>query len=214
MRHLAILGSNKRMHELFSAGFLVTSFSRSFGTFFDVNEIFTQGVEGAFDPSCFDFFLINIGLLQGCHIIDSDLDSALLSYQTNCLSIVRLVEELLRAKFDAKILIIGSESAEKGSYDTSYFLGKAALTAFVLERQVSSDQQLNIVSPSMIEDGGMTLMREDQWNVDRARQAHPKGALLTLKELCRACCVIFECPYICNENIRINGGKFARMQVL
>ena len=76
----------------------------------------------------------------------------------NLVSIIEISEIALKYNKKAKILIMGSESGLKGSFDIIYGLTKSGLHKYVEERKIQfKDQQLICLAPSTIIDGGITL---------------------------------------------------------
>lgn len=135
------------------------------------------------------------------------------SFMVNCTSIVLLCEYMLQRCNRVRLVVLGSESGEKGSYDTTYFLAKAALAAYVRERRVAKFQSINMISPSTVEDGGMTLRRNDKGRLAKKQREQPQNRFVRMEEI--AATVLFLVSdfgkSICNEEVRVNGGKFARM---
>lgn len=136
------------------------------------------------------------------------------SLKVNLLSVVRVAEIALEQNPLARIAVLGSESGLKGSYDIAYALSKAALHAYVTERQiVHPQQQLVAIAPSTISDTGMTLRRSDQDRAKQIMQTNPKGRGVTSREVAELLYfLLFEDEgYITNTVVHMNGGKFARM---
>ncbi|MGB2742318.1 MAG: SDR family NAD(P)-dependent oxidoreductase [Cognaticolwellia sp.] len=161
-----------------------------------------------------DYYIFTNGLLHSKRINEQSTREVLNSFSINLISIVRICDYVLDNNKKAKIIILGSESGKKGSYDTSYFLSKAALKKYVEERRLSSkEQQILMVSPSIIEDSGMTMRRCDVNNLDENRNNHPKGRFLATNEISSfiSYIIVSECDYLSNCEVEINGGKFARM---
>jgi NAD(P)-dependent dehydrogenase (short-subunit alcohol dehydrogenase family) len=132
----------------------------------------------------------------------------------NLLSIVEICEYIIEHKKNVKIIILGSESGLKGSFDKSYFLSKSALHHYVLEKKLKyKNQQLVCISPSTIGDSKMTLNRSDKKNLLLLRKEHPKRRFLKSSELANLIYkVLFEITdYISNTIIHVDGGKFSRM---
>ena len=162
-----------------------------------------------------DYYIISVGVLYPKRILEQSEEEINLSINVNLLSIVKICDYLLENNDKAKIIIVGSESGKKGSYDTTYFLTKAALSAYVKERKITSEnQQIVIVSPSVIQDAKMTTSREDHDNININRDAHPKKRLLNSVEVANVIFFLIESglDYITNTEIEVNGGKFARMK--
>jgi NAD(P)-dependent dehydrogenase (short-subunit alcohol dehydrogenase family) len=118
-------------------------------------------------------------------------------------------ERILSVNDRARICLIGSESGYAGSYDGTYAAAKRELHSYVETKRLrTKDQQLVCIAPSIIEDCGMTQRREDRENLERRRQAHPKGRFLWAYEVARLVhfCLYVDDGYLCNVTIRMNGG--------
>ncbi|MDD1827103.1 SDR family oxidoreductase [Photobacterium sp. ZSDE20] len=162
----------------------------------------------------YEYFVFNIGVLYPKRILEQNHDEIIHSLKLNLLYIVKCCEFIIENNDMAKIIIVGSESGKKGSYDTSYFLSKAALRAYVREKKLAhKEQQILLISPSVIEDAGMTLRRKDVSNLESNKLSHPKQRLLKSKEVASIISMIIQdkMDYISNTEIEVNGGKFARM---
>jgi NAD(P)-dependent dehydrogenase (short-subunit alcohol dehydrogenase family) len=196
----------KNRHTIVTAG-------RKADIVFDANIISIENISKVFS-SKFDVYVFNIGLLFPKKINEQDDDEVISSISINLLFIVRACEFILDSNEKARILIVGSESGKKGSYDTTYFLAKSALRSYVREKRLESfDQQLLLISPSLILDAGMTERREDIEGVKLLAAKHPKGRYLECAEVSRLIVVLIESvtDYLTNTEIELNGGKFSRM---
>lgn len=146
-------------------------------------------------------------LLKGEHEIHQQIN-------INLLSKIKICEISLKYNPKARIIIIGSESGIKGSYDIIYALSKASINKYVEERKIfKKEQQLVCVAPSTILDGKMTLRRKDKHNVRKSINNNPKKRGLYSKEISK---LIYDLSfsntdYITNTVINVNGGKFSRM---
>ncbi len=215
MNDIILIGnSSKLKNSLEELGHKIFSFGRLTKVQFDLNNNFETNFFDNIptDKSC---YVINVGLLNNLNINNYSEQKAWESINVNCIGIVRLCEYILTNNSSARIIIIGSESGKKGSYDTIYFLAKAALRAYVKERFLSSpDQQLLIISPSTIKDGSMTLKRKDKDRLKNYQKSHPKKRFLFMKELASYISSIFQIDssYLTNTEIELNGGKFSRMK--
>jgi len=215
VNEIVVVGSSSNLtNELIKIGHNIKAFGRNTKLKFDIRENFKKNAfkDIPIDSSC---YIINIGLLNSKNIIDYTEKEAWESMNVNCVGIIRLCEYILLNNSSARIIIIGSESGKKGSFDTIYFLGKAALRSYVKERYLkSSEQQLLIISPSTIKDGGMTERRKDLDRLQQYELAHPKKKFLEMKELAEIISFILETDssYLTNTEIELNGGKFARMK--
>jgi len=132
----------------------------------------------------------------------------------NLLSVIKVCEIALRYNKYVKIIILGSESGIKGSFDIIYALTKAAIHKYVEERKIKyPKQQLLCIAPSTIIDANMTVKRRDGHNVVRATKNNPKKRGVLSKEISNLIYSLFyeQTDYLSNIVIRVDGGKFARM---
>jgi NAD(P)-dependent dehydrogenase (short-subunit alcohol dehydrogenase family) len=135
--------------------------------------------------------------------------------KVNLLSVIKICEIALKFNKNVKIIVIGSESGFKGSYDISYALTKTSIHKYVEEKRISyPDQQLLCIAPSTIVDTGITLRRHDQNNVKRSIQDNPKKRGILSKEIAKLIFSLFfeQSNYLNNIVIRFDGGKFSRMK--
>ena len=218
MNSLIIIGASStisRELELnLRESFRITMAGRGENKFFDANEISNESIEELFDKQ-YDKYIFNIGIIYPKRILDQTTDEIISSANANLLFIVKACEHILETNPTASIFIIGSESGKKGSFDTTYFLTKAALRAYVKERAISHpNQSIVLFSPSTIVDAGMTTRRQDKNRLDEYQREHPKQRFLTSQEVSRCISAFLsdEFSYISNTEIEINGGKFSRMK--
>ena len=132
----------------------------------------------------------------------------------NLTSTIKICEIALNSNPKARIVILGSESGLKGSYDIIYALTKSSIHKYVEERKIKyKDQQLLCLAPSTISDGKMTLKRKDKKNVKNSININPKKRGIKSKEISIFIYkLLFEITdYVSNTTIHINGGKFSRM---
>jgi hypothetical protein len=161
-----------------------------------------------------DKYLITLGLLYSKKINNQSSVEILNSMVVNLLFPVKLVESILNVNPNANIVILGSESGSKGSFDTSYFLAKAALSKYIKEKRISyPEQQLVMIAPSVIIDTKMTQDRGDLKAVLSKCKELPKKRCLYVQEVAELIMYILfvDTGYINNEVINMNGGKFSRM---
>lgn len=158
-------------------------------------------------------YVINSGYLCGKKIVDLERSEIYKSADINLFNVVLVSEYILNNNTSARIIIIGSESGKKGSFDTVYFLSKCALRGYVRERKVGENQQIVLISPSTIEDSRMTQNRKDLDRLNSYKSSHPKKRFLYMEEMAKllASLLLEQTSYITNCEIEINGGKFARM---
>lgn len=163
-------------------------------------------------PTSYNKYLITIGHLMPKKIRQQTRSEILYSISVNLLFVVNVIEHILENNQNARIVVLGSESGKKGSYDTTYFLSKAALRQYVKERNLSfPNQQLVLISPSLIENTNMFYQINDD-RVSSNKKENPKNRLLEAEEVAKIIYfLLFEDNgYITNTEIEMNGGKFAR----
>ncbi len=162
---------------------------------------------------CDKIFLFHSILSNKKHLLKNDYEIQQ-QLNINLLSKVKICEISLKYNPKARIVIVGSESGLKGSYDIVYALSKSSINKYVEERQIlKKEQQLICVAPSTIIDGNMTLKRKDKHNVRKSIKNNPKKRGLFSKEVSK---LIYDISfnntdYLTNTVININGGKFSRM---
>jgi short-subunit dehydrogenase involved in D-alanine esterification of teichoic acids len=82
---------------------------------------------------------------------------------------VKICEVALQHNKKVKIIILGSESGIKGSFDIVYSLTKSAIHKYVEERKIKyPEQQLICLAPSTIIDSHMTIKRKDKRNIQKS----------------------------------------------
>ena len=132
----------------------------------------------------------------------------------NLISIIKICEIALRYNKKEKIIILGSESGVKGSFDIIYGLTKTAIHKYVEEKRIKyPDQQLLCIAPSTVTDTKMTLRRKDKKNVLKSINQNPKKRGIKAYEISNLIYNIFykTTDYITNVVIKVDGGKFSRM---
>jgi len=162
-------------------------------------------------PSDLDRYVLAAGVMYPRRLADQSFDETATSLAVNLTSVVRVCEHLLDANARARICLIGSESF-RGSYDTTYFVAKAGLNAYVERRRLCHPgQQLVIVSPTIIMDSGMTERRDDLDQVADRAQATPKHRFLYAAEVARLVHFVLweDDGMLTNTVVSMNGGVFA-----
>lgn len=162
----------------------------------------------------FDTIIFLHGKLLGKEHNDKTSEEILDQIKINLLSIIEICEFIIKKKKRIKIIILGSESGIKGSYDKAYFLSKSALHHYIKEKKIKySHQQIIGIAPSMIKDGNMTTKRKNKKEIISSKLTNPKKRLLTSKEIAKLIkYLVFDLSdYISNIVIGFDGGKFSRM---
>ena len=155
-----------------------------------------------------DRYLFCNGLLRPKRMEDQTQDERGEGWLVNFVSITTQCDWIIRANENARICVIGSESAYRDSFDGIYAVSKQAVHSYIEGKKLRSPgQQLVAISPGIIEDCGMTTRRLDTGNLDRRRAGHPKGRFLRAREVALlAHHLIYENEYISGTVIRMHGG--------
>lgn len=156
-----------------------------------------------------DKYLICAGYLCGKPILEQSGKELKKGWESNFLDIVVFCEKVLAVNHSARICIIGSESGYMGSFDMLYAGAKAALHLYIEKKQLKPNQQLVGIAPGIIEDAGMTTRRTDLDNLQKRRQAHPKGRFLLSVEVAKLAHYLLseEAEYISNTVVQVHGGR-------
>ena len=158
-------------------------------------------------PLTAERYLFCQGLLRPKKMQDQTEAERTLGFEVNLDSIVRACDAVLAVNDTARICIIGSESAYRGSFDDVYAVSKMLIHSYVERKPLKPGQQIVAISPGIIEDAGMTLRRKDQDALAFRRAAHPMKRFLMSREVAElAHHLLFHQPYIRNSVIRMNGG--------
>ncbi len=153
-------------------------------------------------------YLICQGILYGKKRITMSCEEIFNTYQVNCHQMVDMCEKILENNDRARICVMGSESGFSGSYDECYADAKSILHHYVETRIIKSEQQLVCVAPTIIEDSGMTIRRNDFANLNNKRNNHPKGRFLSSREVAKMIhFLLYEDEgYTTGTTIRMHGG--------
>jgi len=153
-------------------------------------------------------YLFCQGLLRPKRMQDQTEEERAEGFEVNLDSIVRACDAVLATNATARICIIGSESAYKGSFDDVYAICKMLIHSYVERKKLAPGQQIVAISPGIIEDAGMTTRRTDQDTLNFRRAMHPMGRFLQSREVAElAHHLLFHQPYIRNTVIRVHGGQ-------
>jgi len=161
-------------------------------------------------PVDLDRYVLAAGLLLPKRISDQSFAESARSLAINLTSTVRICEHLLTGNPRARIAVLGSESF-RGSFDTTYFLAKAGVNAYVQQRRLPHPgQQLVVVSPTIILDSGMTRRRHDPDRVAERAARAPKHRFLRAAEVSRLLHYVLYVDegMLTNTVVSLNGGEF------
>lgn len=152
--------------------------------------------------------LVTSGWIAGEEIGRQTDEGLELAWQANFMQPVFDCEAALEHP-QARVVVIGSESAFSGSHDLAYASAKAALSRYVESRPLHSpEQQLICIAPSIVGDAGMTLRRDDQDALRLRAAAHPKRRFVTALEVASLAYFLLylDRGYISGVTIRMHGG--------
>lgn len=160
-------------------------------------------------------YLFCAGLIRQKRIAEQSEAEIAETMNVNAISVIRECDRLLAVNPRARICVIGSESAFKGSFDGAYAAAKAALHRYVETKRLQSpDQQLVCVAPTCIVNTGMNRQRNADGvaALEARRITHPKQRWLQPIEVARMVhfLLCIDHGYTTNVVIRMNGGEHAR----
>jgi len=168
----------------------------------------TYGTTETLPLDCGVYFLA-AGVLVGKNMLDITEAEAMETMQVNFIAVAKFCERVFAVNDKAKICIIGSESANAGSYDTMYATSKDALHFYVERTKLrTKEQHLVCVAPTIIEDSNMTQRRSD---LDSVRERGRKRRLerwIESEEVARIAHFALNEPALANTVIRVTGGNW------
>lgn len=131
-----------------------------------------------------------------------------LSWDVNAGMVIEQCNLIFAVNPEARVLVMGSESAYSWSYDDCYAMAKAGLHRYVETKKLKPQQQLVCVAPTIIGDSRMTFARADKENLARRAADHPKRRFVTLEEVCGMIhhLLYVDEGYTTGTVIRMNGG--------
>ena len=160
------------------------------------------------EPPVCDRYLFCAGSLRPKTLLQHDPSEIEESLRVNLIRPMQLCDSILDANDKARICVVGSESGFSWSYDGVYAASKAALHRYVETKKLRPGQQLVCVAPSIVENCGMTLRRQDVENLERRRAEHPKRRFIRAVEISRLIHFLLYVDegYISGQVMRVNGG--------
>ena len=213
-KEICLIGTNNLFSsQLENRGYKVNQFGRNTKISIDFNsELVKNEIKEIIDSQNTDKFIILSGFLQSKKISEQSREEIIRSFFINSIGPTLFAEYLFDKKNNARLIIIGSESGFKGSYDLTYALGKSSLKMYVKQKKIKINQQLLLLSPSTISDFGMTFRRNDKERLESYKENHPKKRFLSSDELSELIINLFSATnYLTNEEIKLHGGKFSLM---
>ena len=155
-----------------------------------------------------DKFIFCAGILYSKNIFDQSKNEIIKSLSINLINTIIACDIILTSNHNARIIIIGSESANYGSYDMTYACAKAGIECYVKTKKLKPNQQLLCISTHIIIDAGMTTRRKDLKTVYRRAEKHPKLRWITAMEVAKTIYhyLYVDEGYTTGQIIRMNGG--------
>lgn len=156
-----------------------------------------------------DEYLLCAGVLHGKTIREMDEVDLTETFQVNFSDIAKFCDTLFKVNETARVCVIGSESGVKGSFDMAYAGAKAALHLYVETKRLSTkDQHLVAVSPTIIQDAGMTTRRDDREDVILRGKSRRMQRWLKASEVARVAHFALQEGALSNTVIHITGGNW------
>jgi NAD(P)-dependent dehydrogenase (short-subunit alcohol dehydrogenase family) len=156
-----------------------------------------------------DRYLICSGVLHGEPVAVMDEAALDETFKVNFSDVVKFCDVLFEVNAYAKVCVIGSESAVKGSFDMAYAGAKAALHLYVESKRLRTEHQhLVCVSPTIIEDSGMTTRRHDLSDVLLRGEKRRMKRWLQAEEVARVAHFALNERALSNTVIHITGGNW------
>jgi NAD(P)-dependent dehydrogenase (short-subunit alcohol dehydrogenase family) len=133
-----------------------------------------------------DAYLICTGYLAGKTISTIGPGDAAMTWRLNYVDVARFCDQVLAANPRARICVLGSESAFKGSYDMAYAGAKAALHTYVETKTLTQPRQMLVaLAPHIVWDSNMTQARADLGDLKARGTDQRMGRWLTAAEIAR-----------------------------
>lgn len=157
-----------------------------------------------------DYLFLNHGLLVGKQLNGMTATEIQETLFCNMISYLMVIESLTSLD-NLRTVVMSSISGKKGSYDTLYAGTKAAtdLTIKAITTRLPASSRLNAISPGIISDAKMTMVRTDQDILEEKKNITPTKLFTTSTEVAKAAhYLLFETDNINGENLNLNGGLF------
>lgn len=175
---------------------------------FDKNQIIHHAGIGSINSNC-DSYILCSGRLFGQKIGDMTESEKWYSWSVNFTDVAVFCDHLFEVNKYARVVVIGSESGFKGSYDMAYAGAKAALHLYVESKRLEHPgQHLVCVAPTIIEDARMTLIRRDLDATLKRGKERRLGRWLQSKEVARIAYFALNQSALCNTVIKATGGNW------
>lgn len=154
------------------------------------------------------YLFLNHGVLPGKKLLkykSTEIESA--NY-CNLVSIAMILEQISTMK-NLKTVVTSSISGKLGSFDTLYAAQKAGIDLMIkyFSKSIPSSSRLNAISPGIIHDANMTLVRKDKEILKQKLNLTPTKIFTSSYDVSQMVnYLMFKAENINGENININGG--------
>ena len=157
-------------------------------------------------------YLFCVGLLRQKRRHEQTKEEQDDGFRVNLWQVTDECERLFSANDRARVCVIGSESAYRGSFDETYGMAKLRLHEYVERKALKAGQQLVCVSPSIVLNTGMTNARNAGGlaAMEDRRKRHPQRRWLQPMEVARMVHFLLceDKGYTTNTVIRMHGGEY------
>lgn len=155
-----------------------------------------------------NYLFICHGVLQGKKLSKYSKKNITDTVNINLISKIRIIEEVANIK-NLNTVVISSISGRDGSFDNLYAATQAGINVIAksIIKKIHKSSRLNIVSPGIVFDAKMTLVRKDFKNLNIKKRKTPTKKFTSSKEIAELVELLLINPKNINgENININGG--------
>lgn len=191
------------------SGFSTTIASR-FCSFLSPDEGIEARSISDIDVTGHERYLICTGYLAGRDLPNITYGEAQDSWEINYIRIAHACDQIILKNADARICIIGSESAYRGSFDMAYAGAKAAMHLYIETKKLAhARQQIVGIAPHIIWDSGMTQRRDDKEGLAERAKARRRGEWINAVDVARLAHFLLyqDSGNITNTVIRMTGGE-------
>lgn len=159
-----------------------------------------------FDPQRYKRYLLCHGLLIPKNSGSMSRIEIEKIFESNFYSFTKICSRIFDNNAKARVCIITSESAYRGSYNEAYSGSKLLLTKYIQKMKLEfPEQSLFGISPGIIEDAGMTTRRTDHYNLQRKRLAHRQKRFVTSAEIARVVDACLNTTFVSGTIVRMHG---------
>jgi len=156
-----------------------------------------------------DRYILCAGVLHGKSLRELSRAQVNETMAVNFTDVARFCDVIFEHNKRAKICVIGSESGVNGSYNMAYAGAKAALHKYVETKiLLTRDQHLVCVSPTIIQNSGMTRRRKDSEEIFEKGKDRRLGRWLSSDEVARTIAFALAEPALSNTIIHMTGGNW------